>query len=74
MSERSLTREERWLWFAHPIAGNVADRLPGSPLTALASGGTDVLSYGGAMALGAAYGLLAVGLSMLVVRRRDITD
>jgi ABC-2 type transport system permease protein len=56
------------------IAGNVADRLPGSTLTALASGGTDVLSYGGAMALGAAYGLLAVGLSMLVVRRRDITD
>jgi ABC-2 type transport system permease protein len=56
------------------VAGSVADRLPGATLSALAAGGSDALSYGGAVGLGVAYTLLAVGVALVVFLRRDVTD
>lgn len=55
-------------------AGAVADRLPGSTLTALAGGGSADLPYLGAVGLGAAYAAAGVAVALLVFRRRDITD
>ncbi|MGQ7296438.1 hypothetical protein [Quadrisphaera sp. KR29] len=53
---------------------DLAEWLPGTALSSLAAGGTDVLSSSGALALGAAYTAAAVAVSLLVFTRRDITD
>ncbi len=55
-------------------AQNVGDRLPGSTLSALAQGGGTALGYGSALALGAAYTLVSIGIAQVVFHRRDITD
>lgn len=55
-------------------AQGVGDWLPGNTLTALAQGGTDAVSYGAALALGAAYVLGGLGLALAAVTRRDVTD
>ncbi|MEO6145116.1 MAG: hypothetical protein ABIP19_14150 [Dermatophilaceae bacterium] len=56
------------------VASGSAKWLPGSTLTALAEGGSAELSYASALALGAAYVLLGLGLAGLVFTRRAITD
>ncbi|WP_265523417.1 hypothetical protein [Oerskovia flava] len=48
--------------------------LPGSTISALASGGNDVIPYGSALALAAAYVLVCLGVTLAVFTRRDITD
>ncbi len=55
-------------------ADSLGDRLPGSTLSALAQGGDATLSYGTALALGAAYTLVSIGIAQIVFHRRDITD
>jgi hypothetical protein len=55
-------------------AEDVGDRLPGTTLSALALGGTPEVSYGAALALGAAYTVAAVVVAHAVFTRRDITD
>jgi ABC-type transport system involved in multi-copper enzyme maturation permease subunit len=55
-------------------AENVADRLPGTTLSALAQGGTPDVSYGAALALGAVYTVAAVVVALTVFTRRDVTD
>ncbi|RZU51175.1 hypothetical protein EV385_2976 [Krasilnikovia cinnamomea] len=55
-------------------AESVGDRLPGSTLSALAQGGDMTLGYGSALALGAAYTLVSIGIAQAVFHRRDITD
>lgn len=52
----------------------IADWLPGTTISAIASGGTANLSYGGAVALGAAYIVVAFLVASVVFQRRDITD
>lgn len=55
-------------------AEDLGDWLPGTTLSALAEGGTAALSYGAALALGAAYTLIGVIVALVVFTRRDITD
>lgn len=55
-------------------AASVGSWLPGITISALASGGSTNLTYGGALALGLAYVLVVVGISVGVFQRRDITD
>ena len=55
-------------------ADGIGSWLPGNTLTALAQGGTDAVSYGAALALGAAYLLAGLGLAAAVGARRDIVD
>ncbi|MFF4648383.1 hypothetical protein [Streptomyces sp. NPDC001380] len=52
----------------------IADWTPGATLGALARGGTGDIPYGTALALGALYTLLGLGVALTVFRRRDITD
>jgi ABC-type transport system involved in multi-copper enzyme maturation permease subunit len=56
------------------VLGSVADVLPGSVLTALATGGTDAVSQGQALALGGTYTVLALVTALVVLQRRDVTD
>lgn len=56
------------------IASDIADWLPGSVLTDLAQGGSDSVSFATACLLGAAYVAVAVGGSVLVFGRREVTD
>jgi ABC-2 type transport system permease protein len=51
-----------------------ADWLPGSTLSALASGGTASLAYGTALTLAVGYVIIGLGVAGVVVTRRDITD
>lgn len=55
-------------------AEGARDWLPGATLTALAEGGTATISYGTAIALGATYFVVALGIALVVFRRRDIVD
>jgi ABC-type transport system involved in multi-copper enzyme maturation permease subunit len=55
-------------------AEDVGDRLPGSTLSALAQGGSTALSYPAALAAGAAYLFVGIGIAHIVFTRRDITD
>lgn len=55
-------------------AGHAGDWLPGGTLAALAQGGNPDLSYGAALALGAAYTLVGIAVAQTVLSRRDITD
>ena len=52
----------------------IGDWLPGTTISALASGGTEGLSYVGALALGAVYVTAGFLASLLIFGRRDITD
>ena len=56
------------------VAANLADKLPGATLTALASGGTDNLSYGTAIGLGLTYATIGIGAAALTLVRRDVTE
>lgn len=56
------------------FASGVADRLPASVLTAVASGGNANLAYGAALALGAVYAAIGLGAATTVFARRDISD
>ncbi|MGU3435895.1 ABC transporter permease subunit [Actinomycetes bacterium M1A6_2h] len=56
------------------VAGDVADWLPGSVLTALAQGGNDTMSLAAASLIGTAYVAVALSVSFAVFQRRDITD
>ena len=53
---------------------SIGNWLPGTTIADIASGGTSVVSYGGAIALGALYVVAAFLASTLVFQRRDITD
>ncbi len=53
---------------------SLRDRLPGTTITALASGGTADLTYSGALVSGLAYVVVAALVSVIVFSRRDITD
>lgn len=55
-------------------ASSVGRWLPGTTISAIASGGSSALSYPGALALGAAYIVLAFSAAILIFRRRDISD
>lgn len=55
-------------------AEKVGDWLPGSTLSALAQGGDATLGYASALALGAAYTFVSIGIAQIVFHRRDITD
>lgn len=55
-------------------ATKLGDWLPGSTLSALAQGGNSTLSYGAALALGAAYSLIGIAVAQTVFSNRDITD
>lgn len=54
--------------------GMPSDWLLGSTLTAIASGGTASVPFSAALALGAAYVVVALALAGLVLARRDVTD
>lgn len=56
------------------VAEDAADWLPGATLTALASGGTAVVGYGTALALGAGYAAIGLVAASLTFARRDVTD
>lgn len=56
------------------VAGGASDWLLGSTLTALASGGTPAISFGSALALGAAYLAGGILIAMGVAHFREITE
>lgn len=56
------------------IASDLADRLPGATLTALAGGGTDSLAYGTAILLGLVYATIGLGAAGWAMTRRDIVE
>ena len=55
-------------------AADLAEWLPGTTISALANGGTATLGYQGALGLGLAYVAVAAVITLVVFRRRDITD
>lgn len=55
-------------------SSSAGDWLPGTTLTALAQGGSAVLSYGAAIALGVGYVAVGLGIAGSVFTRRAITD
>jgi hypothetical protein len=56
------------------MASAPSDWLLGTTLNAIASGGTPAVSFGTALALGAAYVIVGLVLAGLVLTRRDVTD
>lgn len=54
------------------VAESATTYLPGSVLSAIASGGTASLAYGPALVLAGVYGLVAIGIAVYVFHRRDI--
>jgi ABC-2 type transport system permease protein len=56
------------------VASGVAPWLPGSVLSALASGGTAEVAYGSAVILGAAYAAVGLAAATLAFSRRDIVE
>ena len=56
------------------VASGASHWLPGSILTALASGGTADVAYGSAVILGAAYAAVGLASATLAFRRRDIVE
>jgi len=55
------------------VATNLADKMPGAMLTALAAGGTSTIGFGTAMLLAAIYTLVGLTIAGLVTHRREIT-
>ncbi len=58
----------------HSLWPSTADWLPAGVLDTLAVGGTDTLSYTGAIALAGLYAVVAYVASSAVFERRDVTD
>jgi hypothetical protein len=56
------------------LDGIPTEQLLGTTLGAIAKGGTAAVSYGSALALGAAYVIVGLVLAGLVFARRDVTD
>lgn len=56
------------------VASRASSYLPGGTLNALATGGNDQLSWGQALGLVALYGAIAIAVSLLTFRARDITS
>ncbi|WP_295699147.1 hypothetical protein [Lapillicoccus sp.] len=56
------------------VASSTRDWLPGTTMSAIASGGTAAVSYGAALSLGVTYLVLTLAAATIVVVRRDITD
>ena len=54
--------------------GDASHWLPGNTLTALAQGGTDVVSYAAALVIGGVYCLGGLAVAAAVVIRRDVTE
>jgi ABC-2 type transport system permease protein len=52
----------------------VSDWLPGATIGALATGGSSAITYGTALALGAAYAGVALLVTLVTITKRDITD
>lgn len=52
----------------------IGDWLPGTTISALASGGTADVSFGQALGLGSLYVVVALAVALAVLARRDITD
>jgi ABC-2 type transport system permease protein len=55
------------------VAADLADKMPGAMLTALAAGGTSDIEFGTAMLLATVYTLVGLTIAGLVTRRREIT-
>ena len=55
------------------VATNLADKMPGAMLTALAAGGTSAIGFGTAILLAAIYALVGLTIAWLVTDRREIT-
>jgi len=58
----------------HSLWPSTADWLPAGVLDALSQGGTDTLSFSGALALGAAYAAIVYVVTTTIFEQRDITD
>ena len=56
------------------LASSARQWLPGTTISAIASGGTSTVSYGAALTLGLAYLVLTLAAAVIVFARRDITD
>jgi len=56
------------------VASDLADRLPGATLTALAGGGSANLDYGSAIGLALAYATIGLGAAAVVLARRDVVE
>jgi len=56
------------------ISSSVSDKLLGSTLTALASGGNATMSFATSAWSGLAYAAVAIAVATVVVSRRDVTD
>jgi len=56
------------------VASDLADRLPGATLTALAGGGSATLDYGAAIGLGLVYATIGLGAAAVVLARRDVVE
>ena len=56
------------------VAADLADRLPGATLTALAGGGSTTLDYGAAIRLGLVYATIGLGVAAIVLARRDVVE
>ena len=58
----------------HSLWPSTADWLPAGVLDALAQGGTETLSFAGALTLGAVYAAIVYVITSTIFERRDITD
>jgi ABC-type transport system involved in multi-copper enzyme maturation permease subunit len=58
----------------HSLWPSTADWLPAGVLDALAQGGTETLSFTGALTLGAVYAAIVYVITSTIFERRDITD
>jgi ABC-2 type transport system permease protein len=56
------------------VWAGAASYLPGGTLNTLAAGGNHQLSWGAALGLAILYGLIAISVSLIVFRKRDITS
>jgi len=54
------------------VATNLADKMPGAMLTALAAGGTSAVGFRTAILLAAVYTLVGLGIAGLITHRREI--
>jgi ABC-2 type transport system permease protein len=55
------------------VTTNLADKMPGAMLTALAAGGTSAIGFGTAILLAAIYTLVGLTIAGVVTHRREIT-
>jgi len=55
------------------VASDIADKMPGATLAALAAGGTANTEFGTALALAGLYTLVGVVIAGVITYRREIT-